>query len=168
MAGISEARFGSSRLRPRLKMSESQWRDWVRDWKGLSFNDETDTETEKVWVPMTRLRPRLKKSESQSRDWDQDHKNIQTKTKFVETIKNETSKFGSRLIFEHLSRLTLIETREFHRCWDRDLWRLINIMVIKTKTDRNWTKDVETETSSRVSLISRYTQIQGELGYVKA
>ena len=49
-SGISETIFGSSR--PRLKRSESQWRD--RDWKGLSLNDEIETETENVWVSMTR------------------------------------------------------------------------------------------------------------------
>ena len=49
---------------------------------------------------MTRPRPRLKESESQSRDRDRDHKNIETKTKVVETIKDETSKFGLRLMTE--------------------------------------------------------------------
>ena len=50
--------------KPRLKMSESQWRDW--DWKCLSLNDETETRV--LWVSMTR--PRLKFSESQCRDQD--------------------------------------------------------------------------------------------------
>ena len=118
--GISETRFGSSRPRPRLKRSESQWRDRDRDWKGLSLNDETETETEKVWVSMTRPRPRLKGSESQSRDRDRDHKNIETKTKVVETIKDETSKFGSRLISEYWSKPRLIETEKFYGCWDWD------------------------------------------------
>ena len=38
------------------------------------------------------------------------------------------------------------------RCWDRDLSRLRNITVVET--DRAWAKDIETETLSRVSLIS--------------
>ena len=64
---------------------------------------------------MTRPRPRLKGSESQSRDRDRDHKNIETKTKVVETIKDETSKIGLRLISENLSRPRLIETENFYR-----------------------------------------------------
>ena len=53
-----------------------------------------------------------------------------------------------------MSRSRLIETRKFHRCRDRDLSRLRNITVVETETDRDWAKDVETETLSRVSLIS--------------
>ena len=45
-----------------LKMSESQWLDQCRDWKGLSLNKET--ETENIWVSMMRPRPRLKRSDS--------------------------------------------------------------------------------------------------------
>ena len=40
--GINKTRFGSSRLR--LKRSESHWQDRDLDWKGLSFNDETETD----------------------------------------------------------------------------------------------------------------------------
>ena len=65
---------------------------------------------------MTRPRPRLKGSGSQCQDQDRDHKNIEIKTKVVETIKDETSKFGSRLISENLSRPRLIETEKFFRC----------------------------------------------------
>ena len=57
-----------SMMRPRLKMSVSQWR--VRDWKYLSLNYEIDTVTEKMWVSVTR--PRLKMSESQWQNRDQD------------------------------------------------------------------------------------------------
>ena len=53
-----------------------------------------------------------------------------------------------------MSRPRLIETGKFHRCRDRDLSRLRNITVVETETDRDWAKDVETETLSRVSLIS--------------
>ena len=113
-----------TRPRLRLERSWSQWRDRDRDWKSRSLNDETETETEKVWVSMTRPRPRLKRFESQSRDRDRDHKNIETKTKVVETIKDETRKFGLRLISENLSRPRLIETGKFHKCRDRDLTRL--------------------------------------------
>ena len=103
---------------------------------------------------MTRPRPRLKGSESQSRDRDRDHKNIETKTKVVETIKDETSKFGSRLISENLSRPRLIETEQFCRCRDRDSSRLGNFVDVETETDRDWAKDVENKTLSRVLLIS--------------
>ena len=37
-------------------------------------------------------RPRLKRFESHSRDRERDHKNFKTKTKVVETIKEETSR----------------------------------------------------------------------------
>ena len=47
-----------TRPRPRLKMSESQWLDWDRDWKDVSLKDET--ETENFWVSMKRLRLRPK------------------------------------------------------------------------------------------------------------
>ena len=87
---------------------------------------------------MTIPRPRLKGSESQSRDRDQDHKNIETKTKVVETIKDETSKFGSRLISENLSRPRLIETEQFCRCRDRDSSRLGNFIDVETETYRDW------------------------------
>ena len=57
---------------------------------------------------MTIPRPRLKGSDSQSRDRDRDHKNIETKTKVVETIKDETSKgavasghFGDETVVPH-------------------------------------------------------------------
>merc|ERR1719233_381350 len=85
----------------------------------------------------SRPRPRLKGSESQSRDRDRDHKNIETKTKVVETIKDETSKFGSRLISENLSRPRLIETEQFCRCRDRDSPRLGNFMDVETETYRD-------------------------------
>ena len=69
-----------TRPRPRLKMSEYQWRD--RDWKYLSLNDETKRGTEKVWVSMARPRPRLKMSESQwrDRDWKDVSLNSETET----------------------------------------------------------------------------------------
>ena len=38
---------------------------------------------------------------------------------------------------------------------DSEVWSwLMNIMVVETETDWDWAKDVETETLSRVSLIS--------------
>ena len=88
---------------------------------------------------MTRPGPRLKGSESQSRDRDrdQDHKNIENKTKVVETIKDETSKFGSRLISENLSRPRLNETGKFYRCRDLDSSRLGNLIDVETKTHRD-------------------------------
>ena len=109
-------------------------RDRDRDWKGLSLNDKT--ETEKVWVSVTRPRPKLKRSESHSRDWD--HKNFETKTKVVKTIKDETSKIGSRLISENLSRPRLIETEKFYRCRDRDSSRPGNFIDGETETYRDW------------------------------
>ena len=63
-------------------------------------------------------------SESQSQDRDRDQKKLRLKTKVVETIKDETRKFGSRLISENLSRPRLIETGIFYRCQDQDSLRL--------------------------------------------
>ena len=80
-------------------------------------------------------RPRPKRSESQRRD--RDHKNIETKTKVVETIKDETSKIGSRLISENLSRPRLIETEKFYICRDRDSSRLENFIDVETETYRD-------------------------------
>ena len=80
-------------------------------------------------------RPRLKRFESQSQDQDQDHKNIETKV--VETTKDETSKFSSKLISENLSRPRLIETEQFCRCQDRDSSRLGNFIDVETETYRD-------------------------------
>ena len=81
---------------------------------------------------MTRPRPILKRSESQRRD--RDHKNMETKTKVVGTIKDETSQFGSRLISEYLSRPRLNETEKFNRCRYRDSSRLENFIDVETET----------------------------------
>ena len=86
---------------------------------------------------MPRPRPRVKRSESQSRDRDQDHKIIDTKSKVVETMKDETSKSGWRLIAENLSRPRLIETEKFYRCQDRDSSRLENFTDVETETHRD-------------------------------
>ena len=87
---------------------------------------------------MTRPRLRLKRSESQRRDRDRDHKNIETKTKVVKTIKDETRKFGSRLIYENLSRQRLIKTGKFYRYQDRDSLRLKYFIDVETETHQDW------------------------------
>ena len=66
------------------------------------------------------------------------NKKLRLKTKVVETIKDETRKFGSRLISENLSRLRLMESGKFYRCRDRDLLRLKNLIDVKTETHRDW------------------------------
>ena len=53
---------------------------------------------------------------------------MKTKTKVVETIKDETNKFGSRLISENSSRPRLIKTEKFYRHRDRALLRLGNFI----------------------------------------
>jgi len=53
-----------------------------------------------------------------------------------------------------MSRPRLIETWKFGRCRDRDSSRLGNLLVVETETSRDWAKDVDTETPSRLSLIS--------------
>ena len=74
---------------------------------------------------------------SESHCQDRDDENFQTKTKVVETIKDETSKIGSRLISENLSRPRLIETEIFCRCRDRDSLRLKNFIDVETETHRD-------------------------------
>ena len=83
-----------------------------------------ETETENVWVSESRPRPRPKK--------------ITNKTKVVETIKDETRTFGSRLISENLSRPRLIETGKFYRCQDRDSLRLKYFIEVETETPQDW------------------------------
>ena len=51
-----------------------------------------------------------------------------------------------------MSRLRLIETEKFLG-W-QDSSKLENLMDVETETSRDWTKDVDTETPSRLSLIS--------------
>ena len=53
-----------------------------------------------------------------------------------------------------MSRPRLIENEKFLGCWDWDSSRLGNLMDVETETTRDWTKDVDTETPSRLSLIS--------------
>ena len=48
----------------------------------------------------------------------------------------------------------LIETEIFLGCQDRDSSRPGNLMDVETETTRDWAKDVDTETPSRLSLIS--------------
>ena len=96
-------------MRPRTRLKRSDTQWRDRDWNGLSLRIETKTT-----------------------------KNIETKTKVVETIKDETSKFGSRLISENLSRPRLNKTGKFYRYWDRDSSRLGNLIDVKTETYRDW------------------------------
>ena len=53
-----------------------------------------------------------------------------------------------------MSRLRLIETEKFLRCGDGDSSRLVNLVDVETETSRDWAKDVDTETLSRLLLIS--------------
>ena len=53
-----------------------------------------------------------------------------------------------------MSRPRLIETEKFLGFRDRDSSRLGNLMDVETETSRDWAKDVDTETPSRLSLIS--------------
>ena len=53
-----------------------------------------------------------------------------------------------------MSRPRLIETEKFLGCRDRDSLRPGNLMDVETETSRDWAKDVDTETPSRLSLIS--------------
>ena len=53
-----------------------------------------------------------------------------------------------------ISRMRLIDTGKFIGCQDRDSLRLRNLLYVETETSQDWAKDVDTETPSRLSLIS--------------
>ena len=57
-----------------------------------------------------------------------------------------------RLIKTGIPRL--IKTEKVLGCRDRDSSRLGSLMDVETETSRDWAKDVDTETPSRLSLIS--------------
>ena len=62
-----------------------------------------------------------------------------------------------------MSRPRLIETWKFGGCRDRDSSRLGNLLDVETETSRDWAKDVDTETPSRLSLISGMNVIIGDI-----
>ena len=111
-----------TRPRPRLKMSESHWRDRDR----------------KIWVSMARPRPRLEKSESQWRDWAKD---VDTETPSRLSL-CLAAFFGlmTQEYFDNLwiSRPRLIETGINVWCRDRDSSRLRNFLDVETETHRDW------------------------------
>ena len=53
-----------------------------------------------------------------------------------------------------MSRPRLIETGKFLGCRDWNSSRLGNLKEVETEASRDWAKDVDTETPSRLSLIS--------------
>ena len=113
-----------TRPRPRLKMSESHWRDRDRDWK--------------IWVSMARPRPRLEKSESQWRDWA---KVVDTET--PSRLSHCLAAFFGLMTQEYfdnlwMSRPRLIETGIYVGCRDRDSSRLRNFLDVETETHRDW------------------------------
>ena len=75
---------------------------------------------------------------------------------YEEVVETETFRDST---FPKLSRPRPVETWRFSSCWDRDSLRLENLGVVETETDRDWTKVVETETLTRVSLFSELTQL---------
>ena len=66
-------------------------------------------------------------------------------------VETETSR---DLNFSELSIPRLFETIQMNGCRDRDSSRPQKLVVVETETCRDWSKVVETETFSRVSLIS--------------
>ena len=60
--------------------------------------------------------------------------------------------------FSELSIPRLFETIQMNGCRDRDSSRPQKLVVVETETCRDWSKVVETETFSRVSLISGWSQ----------
>ena len=105
---------------------------WDRDSSRLLNSVVVETETHRDWEFLWLLRPRL----------------IET-GKFCGCRDRDSSRLGNSVV----SRPRLIETGKFCGCRDRDSSRLGISVVVETETSRDWTKVVETETSSRVSLI---------------
>ena len=153
-----------SRLRPRLNLH--------------SLNVETETETKSLWVSMSRPRPRLN---LQSLNVETETETEFTKVSisrlrprlnlqpiftyiylylpiftYIYNLYLPIFTYIYNLYFEiqFMLRPRLIETIKFCGCRDRDSSRLGISVVVETETSRDWTKVVETETSSRVSLIS--------------
>ena len=77
-------RVSTSKLGPKLKFSESQFWDRVRDWSFQSLNFETESETQIFWVSISWPSPRLNFYKSQFRDrvrdWHFQSLNIETKS----------------------------------------------------------------------------------------
>ena len=72
-----------------------------------------------------------------------------------------------------MSRPRLIETWKFAKCRDRDQSRLGNLLDVETETSRDWAKDVDTETPSRLMLISDmvgldFSFLQGYISHQKS
>ena len=65
----------TSRLKLRLSIVESWYRDWNQDFWNLRLDIETGIETLKSWVLISRLESRLLRSQSWYRDWYQYSKN---------------------------------------------------------------------------------------------
>ena len=151
----------------------------------ISLRVETEIETRIFWVAILRWRPRprLEFPKSQCWDWDRDYyhmslrienetetkKNIETKMKVVESLKDQISRFGSRLIYENLSRSRLIETEQFCRCRDRDSSRLKNFIDIETETYRDWeilrlSRPRPIETGQKMSRPRLYRESRWSLG----
>ena len=116
-----------------------------RDSSRLLNSVVVETETHRDWEFLWLLRPRL----------------IET-GKFCGCRDRDSSRLGNSVV----SRPRLIETGKFCGCRDRDSSRLGISVVVETETSRDWTKVVETETSSRVSLISdmKQTKIVRKVG----
>ena len=65
----------TSRLKLRLSIVESWYRDWNWNFWNLSLDIKTGIETLKSWVLILRLESRLLRSQSWYRDWYRDSKN---------------------------------------------------------------------------------------------
>ena len=119
----------------------------LNDSTGLWYFVDVETETYRDWKIYWMSRPRLIETERflGCRDWDssrlRNFLDVETETHWDWKI-------------SWMSRLRLIETEKFLGCRDRYSSRLRNLMDVETETSRDWAKDVDTETPSRLSLIS--------------
>ena len=119
----------------------------LNDSTGLWYFVDVETETYRDWEIYWISRPRLIETERFLGCRDRDSSRLRNFSD-VETETHWDWKIS------WMSRLRLIETEKFLGCRDRYSSRLGYLMDVETETSRDWAKDVDTETPSRLSLIS--------------
>ena len=120
-----------------------------RDWDSLRLEYMLDvkTKTHRDWEISWMSRPRLIETEKFLGCRDRDSLRLRN---FLD-VETETHRDWKIL---WMSRLRLIKTEKFLGCRDQDSSRLGNLMDVETETSRDWAKHVDTETPSRLLLIS--------------
>ena len=133
---------------------------------GLWYFVDVETETYRDWEIYRMSRPRLIETERFLGCRDRDSLRLRN---FLD-VETETHRDWK---ISWMSRLRLIETEKFLGCRDWYSTRLGNLMDVETETSRDWAKDVDTETPSRLMLISDmvgldFSFLQGYISHQKS